>query len=113
MDAHDNFPELIDGHNCAIAQLRHNCLSPMRTAGPAARPALAFFELRTHALDMLAPCFGLFYGRGPADPFITRERGDVFPCGERGLVGDKGFPQIRREFVYHAAGDYFLRHMFS
>ena len=81
----------------------------MRTAGPAARPALAFSELRTHPLDMLAPGFGLFYGDGPADPFIARERRDVFPCGQSGLVGGKGFPQIRGDFVYDAAGDCFFR----
>jgi hypothetical protein len=84
----------------------------MRAAGPAARPALAFFELCTYALDMFASCFGLFYGDGPADPFIARERRDVFPCGERGLVGGKGCPQIRRDFVYDAAGDCFPGHMF-
>ena len=86
--------------------------SPMRTAGPAARTALAFSELCTHALDMLFSCFGLFHGDGPADPFITRERRNVFPCGERGLVGGKGFPQIRRNLVYAAAGDCFFSRMF-
>jgi hypothetical protein len=92
------------------AQCLNDDLSPMRTAGPAARPALAFFKLRTNPLDMLSPCFGLFYGRGPADPFIARERRNVFPCGERGLIGRKGFPQIRRDFVHDAAGDCFFRH---
>ena len=84
----------------------------MRTAGPAARPALAFPELFTRPLDMLSSCFGLFYGDGPADPFIARERRDVFPCSERGLIGGKGFPLIRRDFVCHAAGDCFFRHAF-
>jgi hypothetical protein len=84
----------------------------MRTAGPAARPALAFFELRTHPLDMLSSGFGLFYRNGPADPFITRERRDVFPCAERSLVRCKGFTQIRRDFVHDAARDCFFGHMF-
>ena len=84
----------------------------MGTAGPAAWPALAFPELRAYPLNMLSPCFGLFYGDRPADPFIARERCDVFPCGKRGLVGGKGFPQIRGDFMRHAAGDCFLRHMF-
>jgi hypothetical protein len=85
----------------------------MRTAGPAAWPALALFELCTNPLDMLFSCFVLFYGRGPANPLIARERRDVFPSGEHGFVGSKGFPQIRREFVYNATGDCFFRQMFS
>ena len=84
----------------------------MWTARPAARPALAFFELGTHPFNMLSPRFGLFYRDGPADPFIARKRRDVFPCSERGLVGGKSFPQIRRDLVYDAAGDCFFRHMF-
>jgi len=91
----------------------HEKILAMRTAGPTARPALPFFELRAHPLDMLSPCFGLFYGDGPANPFIARKRRDVSPGSERGLVGGKGFPQIRRDFVNDAAGDCFFRHIFS
>jgi len=87
-------------------------LSAVGTAGPAARPALAFTELLTRSLDMLSPGFGFFYGDGPADPFITRQWRDVFPGGEGSLVGGKGFSQIRGNSVYDAAGDCFLRHMF-
>jgi hypothetical protein len=86
-------------------------LSPMRTAGPAARPPHAFFELSTQPLHMLSPCFGLFYGDGPADPFIARERRNVFPCDKCGLIGGKGFSQIRGDFVYDAARDCSFRHM--
>ena len=84
----------------------------MRTAGPTARSALAFFEHVMRPLHMLSPRLGLFYGDGPADPFIPRKRRDIFPCGKRGLVGGKGIPQIRREFVYDAAGNCFFRHTF-
>ena len=97
--------------NTVLKQTVWSKFSPMRAAGPAARPALAFFELLAHPLDMLSSCFGLFHGDGPADPFIARERRDVFPGSERGLVGGKSFPQIRRDFVYHAAGDCFFRHI--
>jgi hypothetical protein len=35
--------------------------SAMGTAGPAAWPALAFFKHLARSLDMLSPCFRLFY----------------------------------------------------
>ena len=82
----------------------------MRATGPAAGAALAFFELLARPLDMFSPGFVLFDGDGPADPFIARERRDVFPGGERGLVGGKGFPQIRGDFMQDTAGDCTLRH---
>ena len=79
--------------------------STMRTAGPAAGPAHAFFELGAYSFDMLAPGVIFLDGDGPADPLVARERRYVFP-GQQGLgVGCKRFSEIGGEGMDDAGGD--------
>ena len=77
----------------------------MRTAGPAARPAHPFFELRAHPFDMLPPCLIFFDGDGPADPLVARERRYVFPCGPCLRVGRERLSEISGEVMYDSSGD--------
>ena len=73
----------------------------MWTARPAARPPYAFFELRAHPFDMLAPCLIFLDGDGPADPLVARERRYVFPgrqclrVGRERLFGDQPEDYVR------------------
>jgi len=47
---------------------------------------------------------------GPADPFVARQRGDVFPLRQGCLIGRQGLLQIRRQFVNGAIGNALLAH---
>jgi hypothetical protein len=53
---------------------------------------------------MVISCFLLLNGNNSADPLIARERGKIFPRGERRRIRNEGLSQILRQFVYHAAG---------
>lgn len=63
----------------------------VRTAWPATRPALSFFEARAYLLDVVPSGFRLLDVGNPADPLIARERRDVLPFRQRGGVGNEGF----------------------
>ena len=56
---------------------------------------------------MLLSGFQLLDGDHPADPFIARERRNIFPLCARGGIGDEGFSQIGREVMDHAGGELF------
>src|ERR1700757_2819449 len=43
------------------------------------RPTHSFLKLRAYSLNVLPPGFRFLYGDHPADPFIARERRNVFP----------------------------------
>ena len=45
---------------------------------------------------------GVFY---PADPFVARQWGDVFPLGEHGWIGLQGLPQVVGQGVDDATAD--------
>src|ERR1700689_3927734 len=82
------------------------------TAGPAARPAHSVFQLGTNSLDMLPARFRLLDGDGPTDPFVARERGDIFPLRPGFGIGNKSFAQIGRNAVDYAGGE-LRRHAFT
>ena len=85
----------------------HRLILPVSTAHPATRAAHAFFKLRAYPFDMLLPRLRPFYGNGPTDPFIARERRNVFPRRQSLRVGCQGFSQICGQVVRHAAGNFF------
>ena len=64
----------------------------MRAAGPAAWPALSFFEFRADPPDMVAPRLLLLDGRSPADPLIARERCKAVPFRKHIRIGSERFP---------------------
>src|SRR3569623_3133920 len=78
---------------------------PVRTAGPAAGPALALLELVARALDVMGPRLRLLHRLDPADPFVAGERGDVLPLGERGVVGDLHLAQLGRDLMNDTVAD--------
>ena len=83
----------------------------MRAAGPTARPAHSSTHLVEANLDSASPGFFLLCRRDPADPLVSRERGDIGPqpyC--RGVRLD-GFPEVWRQFVNRAARDRFSSHV--
>src|ERR1700730_14138241 len=71
---------------------------------PAARSALAFFELLLGSAD--APLSGrLLLGViNPADELVARQGGDVLPGSECRGVGDQRLAQVCGQLVYHPAG---------
>jgi hypothetical protein len=77
----------------------------MRTARPAARSPLSFFELRAHPFDMLSPCLIFLDGGGPADPLVARERCYVFPSRQRLRIGRERLSEISRKIMYDSSGD--------
>jgi len=83
----------------------------MRTTRPAARPTLAFHELRAHPLHMLLACFGLLHGRYPANPFIPGQRGDVLPSRMRLWRREKRLSQIHWYRMQSARREPFAAHV--
>lgn len=74
-------------------------------AGPAAGAAFAGGEVfpgAGNASGSRVGFFGVFY---PADPFVARQWGDVFPLGEHGWIGLQGLPQVVRQSVHDATAD--------
>jgi len=67
----------------------------MRTPRPAARPTLAFRELRAYPLDVRLACLGLLHRGYPANPFIAGKRSDVLPRCTRFWRAEKRLSQIR------------------
>ncbi len=56
-------------------------------AGPTARSTLATFEVLTESDEVGITCLLLFDDSDPADPFVSREWGEVVPdVLERGIV---------------------------
>ena len=66
----------------------------MDTANPAAGTAHAFFELRDYARDVLCAGFRSFGKNGPANPFVSGERGNVFPFLQGLGVAHERIPQV-------------------
>ena len=78
----------------------------MRTAGPAAGPALSFLRVDQHvSMDVLLSGFRLFDGDGPADPFVAGEGSNVLPLGSRLGISEKGLAQVWRNSVDDAGGE--------
>jgi hypothetical protein len=76
----------------------------MDAANPAAWAALAFMHLILHHDEVFHPGLGFGAGYRPADPFVPRQRGDVFPHLVHLFISQNGFAYIIRQFVYGAAG---------
>lgn len=76
----------------------------MAASGPAARPALAFFEL------LLGPSDPALSGRillgvfDPADELVAGQRCDVVPGEERLGIGHEFGTEVGRKPVDHTAG---------
>src|SRR5215211_5154157 len=51
----------------------------MRASRPTTRTALPIPQVRATPLDPFAPCLVLFCGLDPADPFVSRQRSNIFP----------------------------------
>ena len=75
----------------------------MDAADPATWAALTFVHFVTHNNDMFGPGGGLFYGDDPADPFIARQRSDVFPRFAHFAVCLDCFAHIGGECMYRTA----------
>lgn len=75
--------------------------SSVRAAGPTAWPAHSSTHLVEADLDAAFP--GLVLpGRGdPADPLVSRQRGDGGPQAFRGVIGFDGPAEIWRQLVRH------------
>lgn len=118
LGAEPDYVELINKLEPAAApQPRATCSgmsssSPMRATRPATRPSHTFFQFRANPFDVLASGFRLLNGDSPADPFITRERGNILPLCSRFWIGNESLSQIRWHFVHHALGDSFFGHDF-
>ena len=76
----------------------------MLATWPAARPALAFFQL------FLGPANAAFSGHlllgilDPADEFVAGQRGYVLPGIESCGVGNQCLAQVRGKLVHHPTG---------
>ena len=79
----------------------------MNTARPAAGAALAFFQLRNGARDMLLARLKFLDRNTPADPFVARKRRQALPCRPRFLVSTKNPLQICGQNVRCVAGNLF------
>lgn len=82
----------------------------MNTAHPATRAAFAASEVRDGPFDMLLSDLRRLDRFNPANPFVARQRRDIFPSRQGSLLGCQGFPQIRRQFVDHACGNNLFAH---
>ncbi len=82
----------------------------MRTARPTTRPALAIEESFRNLLHMIRTRFCLFHDRGPANPLVTRERGEAVPFLEHIGIRSESLLYIGRHWVQGASGDLFFGH---
>src|SRR3989344_340451 len=79
----------------------------MNTTDPTARPAHSAFQLRECLLDSYSPRLRFLARDNPANPFVARERRNIFPHSECFRRRGKGLPQILRQFVYCSGGDFY------
>ena len=78
-------------------------ISTMWTARPTTGSPFSFSEAGTAPFDPMSSCFSLFGRLDPADPFIARERSNVFPRLQRFYVGGQCLFQVRGQVMDHAA----------
>ena len=93
---------------CRIAMI-----STMRTARPTTGSPLSIFEAGTAPFDPASSCFCFFSRLDPADPFIARERRNIFPCLQRFCVGGQCLFQIRGQVMDHTAWELFFAQSFA
>lgn len=72
--------------------------------GPAAGPALAFFQLLPGPVNAALSRHRLLRVLDPADELVARQGGDVPPGSERRGAREQRLPQVFRELVHHPAG---------
>ena len=84
--------------------------SPMPTPRPAARPSLAFLELRDHPAYMLPPRLIFLDRYYPADPLIARQRCDVFPGRPRSSDPHESGAHIGWRGMHYAVGEFVASH---
>ena len=75
-------------------------------AGPAARSALALFQLLLGAADTAFSCFGLLGILDPADELVAGQRGEACPDVEDRTIGDEYLPKIFGKLVHHPAHNF-------
>src|SRR5690349_7129020 len=85
----------------------------MGTAGPAAWPAHAVFELLLGPADATVPRLLLLRILDPTDELVAGERSDVLPRVERRGIGNQCAPQVTRELVHDATGHTDARHGYA
>lgn len=82
----------------------------MRTPRPTARAVFAVGEVCAGAFQSLGSRLFLAGGVDPADPFVARQRRDVFPRCASFRRGQKHVPQICGQGMEHTGGGFFLGH---
>ena len=79
-------------------------------SGPAAGPALSFFEFLLGPADAAFPGRVLFGVEDPADELVAGQRREGFPRGERSGAGDQRSAQVGwhlvRDPARHALADH-------
>ena len=73
--------------------------SAMRAARPATRAAFPHLELLDQALDSAAARRSLFGRDDPTNPFVSRQRRQIFPSRPRLRFRAERHAQVRRSFV--------------
>jgi hypothetical protein len=79
----------------------------MRTTGPTAGSAFAVRQIFMRLLNTLCPRFIFFRGFDLADPFVARQRRDIFPYRQGFGMSDERLFEIRGQFMHDAGGNLF------
>ncbi len=95
----------------ALLRRVERLIGAVSAADPAARSALAGFELRDDAGEMLLAGLFLFDEFDPADPLVASERCQAFPLGQCRVVGGEDFFEIDRKSMGGPAGDRLSDHL--
>ena len=77
----------------------HRFICAMNATDPAARTTVAFGKFVLHDFDPALARFRFFRVFYPADPFVARQGGDVFPNGEHVRFFGKKRPHVGRRLV--------------
>ena len=75
-------------------------ISSMNAAYPAARSPHTVDQFRDHSSHMFFSSGFLFNRNGPADPFVSCQWGNIFPCRKCFRRSRKCFLQIIRKLMY-------------
>jgi hypothetical protein len=78
---------------------------PVWTARPTTRTAFAGPQVCPDTFDVLLPGLRFLHRLHPADPFVARERSDVFPLRKGGRVVAQFFSEICRKRMHGAGRD--------
>ena len=97
--------ELLGPNGRPLLGRRSGHVLAVRAAGPAARPPHALSHLIDTDLDATFPGRFLLWRGDPADPLVSRQRGDIGPETGGGDIKLYGLSEICRQLVNRAVSE--------